>query len=71
MPKVKITIRPMGTSPKTVSIGSNTQIRDAFDKAGIDVGSGTTIVANGKTVKPYDIVGRHREFIVVPTVRGG
>lgn len=69
--KVRVTIRPMGGSPKTVLVGQNSQVRDVLDMAGIDVGGGTTIVANGETVKPYDQLGSHRELMVVPVVKGG
>lgn len=69
--KIKVIVRPMGGKARAVTVGENTQVRDILDKAGFDVGSDTSIVANGETVRPYDTIGEHRELMLVPTVKGG
>lgn len=69
--KTKVTIRPMGGSPKIVHVGENTQIRDILDQAGIEVGRDTNVVANGEPVGLEEPLGKRRELVIVPTVKGG
>ncbi len=69
--KVEVTIRPMGGSPKTVSVSSDMLIGDVLDYADISVGRDTNVVADGESLNLSDPLGKKRELILVPTVKGG
>ena len=66
-----ITIRPMGQKAKTVKVPANAKVKDILAKANIELTDGVKVIANGTTLKAGSTMGKHKELLIVPTVKGG
>jgi sulfur carrier protein ThiS len=66
-----ITIRPMGQKAKTVKVPANSKVKDILAKANMSLSEGVKVIANGVSLKAGSRIGKHKEILLVPTVKGG
>lgn len=67
-----ITIRPMGGTPKKVSVPSNASIKMILAEAGITIDANRVkMIANGTHLSLKSTMGKHNELLIIPTVKGG
>ena len=66
-----VTIRPMGQKAKTVKVPANSSVKAILEQANITLSEGVKIIANGVSLKAGSRIGKHKELLLVPTVKGG
>lgn len=67
----KVTVRPMGARAITMTIPKSSTVKDVLEKAKLEIGDKSKIVAGGIALKRTDKIGKYNELLIIPTVKGG
>ena len=67
----KFTVRLMGSKAKTVTLPANSTVATILAAANVELKEGLKVIANGDQVSKGSKMGKHKELLVIPTVKGG